>query len=122
MRGGFVRAARAVVAPSAVVACHATFVFLQVLTQLFAFFERSVLVLRPPRPQFLQFLTGLFAQQQKIVSRAEARVLQQFVGAATLSAWQLPLLFPNFLHRQREATRDTNQSCLFADHFGDDFL
>src|SRR6185295_12471492 len=68
-------------------------------------FRRQRLDLRPPFDGFLIHFTGARAQQQEVVSGAEAFVLQQTPGTRALVLRETPLHREQLLHRRTEAAR-----------------
>src|SRR5690606_376580 len=65
---------------------------------------------------------GALAQQQEVVAGAEARVLQQLVGAFAAAARQALLHVPDFLDRQGEALGNGDAPALLGDQLMGGFL
>src|SRR5258706_12188617 len=68
-------------------------------------FRRQRLDVGPPRDRLLIHLAGTGAQQQEVVGRAKAFVLQEPGGASSLALRETPLHREQFLHRRAEAAR-----------------
>ena len=69
----------------------------------------------PPLAESVEFLAGLFTQQQEIVSGAQARGVQQILDAAAVAFRQTPLQFPDFTHGLAEAAGDGGVLLLAGD-------
>src|SRR5690606_17563846 len=82
----------------------------------------DLLVAGPPVTEATGLFAGAFAQQQKVVAGAKARVFQQQVGAFAAAPRQALLHVPDFLDRQGETLGNGDPSALFGDQFVGGFL
>jgi len=79
-----------------------------------ALFCRDLLELRPPLRHFLRGEAVLRAQQEKIVSRTEARMLEHAQRTAAARMLEPRLESKHFAHAEGEALRDRNTSLRFT--------
>src|SRR5690606_38285730 len=101
----------AVVAPIAELANHAA-----------AFAIADLLILGPPVAKAVGLLAGALAQQQKVVTGTEPRVIQQLVGAASLATWKAFLHVPDFAHGRGETLGNGGALALLPDELMCSFL